>query len=58
MRDVLIRIQQEAEGMRVWGGMGWKWQNYRAKRIHDLCTKALAELEEARTQPQKVEESK
>lgn len=44
VRDLLINIKREAEGMRMWGGMGWKWHNYRAQRIHTLADKALDQL--------------
>lgn len=42
VRELLINIQREAEGMRMWGGMGWKWHHYRAERIHKIATAALA----------------
>jgi hypothetical protein len=43
-REALINIQREAEGMRMWGGMGWTWHHFRAKRIHDICTAALKDV--------------
>lgn len=46
-REALIRIQQEAEGMRMWGGMEWKWQNYRAKRIHEIVSPIITADTEA-----------
>jgi hypothetical protein len=42
--NAVIRIQQEAQGFRIWSGMNWKWQHYRAKRIHEICTKLLREV--------------
>lgn len=44
LETVLIRIQREVQGARIWGGMGWRWNDlprFRAERIDALCEDAL-----------------
>ncbi|MBK6587907.1 MAG: hypothetical protein IPG22_06285 [Acidobacteria bacterium] len=45
LRDALKYSRHQCEGLRVWGGMSWSYHPFQAKRIFDVCDKALAATE-------------
>ena len=41
LRAVLTACQEDAERMRMWGGMGWVWYSHYAATIHERCERSL-----------------
>ena len=37
----LTACQEDAERMRMWGGMGWVWHSHYAATIHERCERSL-----------------